>query len=207
MRYLLISILCISVFGCKVATVENFIESEVKSEDQVVNPYFSSTTIDYVYKSDISVYGNEFSGILILKKIAPQKHRIVFTSQFGSTFFDIEIDSESYKIHSIIEQLDRKIILNTLIKDFTLLVKEKDIAVERYYNDRYNVLKNEKGKYSNYYFYNLLDQKLDKIVNTTKRKEKVIILFNDIVEGHLAKNIYIDHKNIKLNIELNFLKK
>ncbi|WP_299181353.1 hypothetical protein [uncultured Aquimarina sp.] len=207
MRYLLISILCISVFGCKVATVENFIESEVKSGDQVVNPYFSSTTIDYVYKSDISVYGNEFSGILILKKIAPQKHRIVFTSQFGSTFFDIEIDSESYKIHSIIEQLDRKIILNTLIKDFTLLVKEKDIAVERYYNDTYNVLKNEKGKYSNYYFYNLLDQKLDKIVNTTKRKEKVIILFNDIVEGHLAKNIYIDHKNIKLNIELNFLKK
>ncbi|WP_108803129.1 hypothetical protein [Aquimarina sp. Aq107] len=207
MRYLLISILCISVFGCKVATVENFIESEVKSEDQVVNPYFSSTTIDYVYKSDISVYGNEFSGILILKKIAPQKHRIVFTSQFGSTFFDIEIDSESYKIHSIIEQLDRKIILNTLIKDFTLLVKEKDIAVERYYNDTYNVLKNEKGKYSNYYFYNLSDQKLDKIVNTTKRKEKVIILFNDIVEGHLAKNIYIDHKNIKLNIELNFLKK
>ncbi|RKN06210.1 hypothetical protein D7035_21060, partial [Aquimarina sp. AD1] len=92
MRYLLISILCISVFSCKVATVENFTESEVKSGDQVVNPYFSSETIDYVYKSDISVYGNEFSGILILKKIAPQKHRIVFTSQFGSTFFDIEID-------------------------------------------------------------------------------------------------------------------
>ncbi|MBQ4804372.1 hypothetical protein J8L88_16020 [Aquimarina sp. MMG015] len=207
MRYLLISILCISVFSCKVATVENFTESEVKSGDQVVNPYFSSETVDYVYKSDISVYGNEFSGILILKKIAPQKHRIVFTSQFGSTFFDIEIDSESYKIHSIIEQLDRKIILNTLIKDFTLLVKEKGMAVQRYHNDTYNVLKNEKGKYSNYYFYNLSDQKLDKIVNTTKRKEKVIVLFNDIAEDHLAKNIYIDHKNIQLNIELNFLKK
>ncbi|WP_405206179.1 hypothetical protein [Aquimarina sp. LLG6339-5] len=207
MRYLLISILCVSVFSCKVATVENFTESEVKSGDQVVNPYFSSTTIDYVYKSDISVYGNEFSGILILKKIAPQKHRIVFTSQFGSTFFDIEIDSESYKIHSIIEQLDRKIILNTLIKDFTLLVKEKGMAVQRYHNDTYNVLKNEKGKYSNYYFYNLSDQKLDKIVNTTKRKEKVIVLFNDIAEDHLANNISIDHKNIRLNIELNFLKK
>ncbi|SEK27775.1 hypothetical protein SAMN04487910_0145 [Aquimarina amphilecti] len=207
MRYLLISIFCVSIFSCKVATVENFIETEVKSDDVVHNPYFSNAAIDYVYKSDISVYGNEFSGILILKRIAPQRHRIVFTSQFGSTFFDIEIGNESYKIHSIVEQLNRKIILNTLIKDFSLLIKENGKVAERYHNDAYNVLKNENDKYSNYYFYNIFDQKLDKIVNATKRKEKVIILFNEISEDQVAENIRIDHKNIRLNIELNFLKK
>ena len=32
-------------------------------------PYFSDPKIDYVYKTNISVYGNELSGIFITKKI------------------------------------------------------------------------------------------------------------------------------------------
>ncbi|MFD2561934.1 hypothetical protein [Aquimarina rubra] len=207
MRCFLISVLFVSIFGCKVTTVENFTKSEVKAEYKVQNPYFSNQEIDYVYKADITVYGNEFSGILILKKITPQKHRMVFTSQFGSTFFDIEFEKETHKINSIIEQLDRKIILNTLIRDFSLLVKETAIVAERYYNDQYNVLENQKDKRSNYYFYNQLDQKLDRIVHASKRKEKFIIIFNDISGDQIAKNIQIDHKNIKLTIELNLLKK
>jgi len=207
MRYLLISILIISVFGCKVATVENFTESEVKSNDVVQNPYFSNANIDYVYKADIAVYGNEFSGILILKKVTPKKHRIVFTSQFGSTFFDIEFEKNQYKINSIVKQLDRKIILNTLIRDFSLLIKERGTVEGKYYDDTYNVLKNVRDKRSNYYFYNQSDMRLHKIVHTTKRKEKFIILFNDVSKDLIAENIRIDHKNIKLNIDLNFLKK
>ncbi|RKN04684.1 hypothetical protein D7036_11945, partial [Aquimarina sp. BL5] len=162
MRYLLISILIISVFGCKVATVDNFTESEVKSNDVVQNAYFSNANIDYVYKADIAVYGNEFSGILILKKVTPKKHRIVFTSQFGSTFFDIEFEKNQYKINSIVEQLDRKIILNTLIRDFSLLIKERGTVEGKYYDDTYNVLKNVRDKRSNYYFYNQSDMRLQK---------------------------------------------
>ncbi|WP_299219028.1 hypothetical protein [uncultured Aquimarina sp.] len=207
MRYLLISILIVSVFGCKVATVDNFMESEVETNDMVKNPYFSNLDIDYVYKADIEVYGNEFSGILILKKITPYKHRIVFTSQFGSTFFDIEFEKDEYKINSIVDQLNRRIILNTLIRDFSLLIKEKGTVEEKYYDTTYNVLKNERDKRSNYYFYNQSNLRLHKIIHATKRKEKFMILFKDVSKDLIAKNIRIDHKNIKLNIELNFLKK
>lgn len=206
MRYLYISILLFSFYSCKVATVKNYIESEVKESDAFENVYFSNATIDYVYKADITVYGNEFSGILIIKKVSEDKHRIVFTSQFGSTFFDIELENDSYKIKSIVEQLNRKIILNTLIRDFSLLVDEKGSVVGKYYNDSYNVLEDRKEKRSNYYFYRLSDERLDKIVQATKRKEKVIVSFNEVSNDQVAKNVKIDHKNIKLNIELNFLK-
>ncbi|MDH7446734.1 hypothetical protein [Aquimarina sp. 2201CG14-23] len=206
MRYLLISILLV-VSGCKVSTVKNFTESEDVLQDVVYNPYFANSEIDYVYKADIAIYGNEFSGILILKKIKAKKHRMVFTSQFGSTFFDIEFDNGTHKINSVIEQLNRKIILNTLIRDFSLLVKEEGIVAEKYFNDTFNVLKNIKDKRNNYYFYNQSDSKLNKIVNASKTKEKFIILFKDISEDQVANNIHIDHKNIKLKIELNFLKK
>ncbi len=206
MRYLIISAVFLLLLGCKVTTVKDFTKSDVTKKDVVSNPYFSNPKVDYVYKADISVYGNDFSGILVLKKITSQKHRMVFTSQFGSTFFDIEFENGSYKINSIVEQLDRKIILNTLINDFSLVVKEEGTVAERFYNKQYNVLKNQDDKRSNYYFYDLSDVRLQKIVNTTKRREKFSIYFKDVSEDLIAKNIRIDHKNIRLTIELNLLK-
>jgi len=207
MRCLLISIVLILFSGCKVTTVADFTKSEIDTDDMVRNPYFSDVKVDYVYKADIAVYGNEFSGILIIKKVGPQKHRIVFTSQFGSTFFDIELENGSHKIVSIIAQLDRKIILNTLVRDFSLLIKEKGIVSDKYYNTKFSVLKNQSDKRSNYYFYRRSDNKLDKIVQTTKRKEKVTLFFKDVSEDYLAEKVVIEHKNIKLTIELNLLKK
>ena len=47
-------------------------------------PYFSSTDVDYVYKANIAVYGNELSGIFIAKKINETTHRVVFTTEFGN---------------------------------------------------------------------------------------------------------------------------
>lgn len=207
MRYLLISIVLFLFSGCKVTTVKDFTKSDIKTDDMVRNPYFSDVALDYVYKADIAVYGNEFSGILIIKKVGLEKHRIVFTSQFGSTFFDIELSNGSHKIISIVAQLDRKIILNTLVRDFSLLIKENGIVSEKYYNSVFTVLKNPKDQRSNYYFYNQSDKKLNKIVHATKRKEKFAIRFIDSPQEHLAEQIRIDHKNIKLNIALNLLKK
>ena len=207
MRYFLISIICVLLSACKVTTVKNFIKTEINEDDAIQNLYFSNSEFDYVYKSDIAVYGNEFSGILIIKKIALQKHRMVFTSQFGSTFFDIEFEKDTYKINTIVEQLDRKIILNTLLRDFALLVKEKEIVAQRYFTNTYTIFENQKNKRSNYYFYNQKDTSLDKIVHTTKYKEKFTIFFRNITQNQIAENIRIDHKNIKLSIELNLLKK
>ncbi|MBW1297175.1 hypothetical protein [Aquimarina litoralis] len=207
MRYLYISIFLFCCISCKVATVKDYTETDIEGDELFQNPYFSSSVVDYVYKADIKVYGNEFSGILILKKVAPLKHRIVFTSQFGTTFFDLEIENDSYRINSIVEQLDRKIILNTLIRDFSLLIKEKGAVTGKYYNDEFTVLQSDSNKRSNYYFYELANKRLHKIVQATKRKEKVIIRFKEFSNNQVAENIRIDHKNIKLNIELNFLKK
>jgi len=207
MRYLFISILVVLFSGCKVATVENYIKSEVQQQELILNTYFSDAQVDYVYKADIAVYGNEFSGILILKKIAPEKHRMVFTSQFGSTFFDIELYKDSHKINTIVKQLDRKIILNTLIRDFSLLVAEKGIVTEKYYDDTYSVLKNKTKKRNNYYFYTQSDQRLNRIIHTTRRNEKFSILFNDVSMNNISKQVQINHNTIKLNIKLNLLKK
>ncbi|RXM48522.1 hypothetical protein [Flavobacterium sp. YO12] len=168
-------------------------------------PYFSDSKTDYVYKTNISVYGNELSGIFIAKKINDTTHRIVFTTEFGNKLMDFEISETDFKVNSIVSELDRKILINTLKEDFRLLLKKQYLIQEQFENESDNIYKSADGKRDNYIFVSKKDQKLEKIVHASKTKEKFTLYFNS--ENNIfAEKIQIIHQNIKLKIELNYFK-
>lgn len=205
MRYLLISILYIVCIGCGVAVVDEYTTLQ-KEGASIENPYFSNPAEDYVYKANITFYGNELSGILIIKKIDKDTHRLLCTTQFGNTLFDIEFTKGGYTVRSVIDDLNKKIILNTLIRDFDVLLKEHRIVTTRYTNAIYEVRKNKEKKRYHYYYYKKPEGVLSKIVHTTKNKNKFTIQFVG-VKGNLVEQIQIKHQNIKLAIQLQTLKK
>lgn len=167
--------------------------------------YFSDSKTDYVYKTNISVYGNELSGIFIAKKINDTTHRIVFTTEFGNKLMDFEISETDFKVNSIVSELDRKILINTLKEDFRLLLKKEYLIQEQFENESADIYKSADGKRDNYIFISKKDQKLEKIVHSSKTKEKFTLLFNS--ENNIfAEKIQIIHQNIKLKIELNYFK-
>ncbi len=169
------------------------------------NTYFANPEIDYVYKANISVCDNELTGIFIAKKINETTHRVVFTTEFGNKLLDFEISETNFKINSIVEELDRKILINTLKNDFRLLLKKDFLVAAKYENTQNRVYKNEDGKMYNYLFSSALDGKLYKIAQASKTKEKINISFT--TESNIfADNIIIQHYNIKLRIELNYFK-
>jgi len=168
-------------------------------------PYFSDSKNDYVYKANITVYGNELSGIFIAKKINDATHRIVFTTEFGNKLMDFEISETDFKVNSIVSELDRKILINTLKEDFRLLLKKEYVIQEQFENESANIYKSEDGNRDNYIFLSKKDQKLEKIVHSSKTKEKFTLFFNS--ENNIfAEKIQIIHQNIKLKIELNYFK-
>jgi len=168
-------------------------------------PYFSDSKTDYVYKTNISVYGNELSGIFIAKKINDTTHRIVFTTEFGNKLMDFEISETDFKVNSIVSELDRKILINTLKEDFRLILKKEYLIQEQFENESADIYKSADGKRDNYIFISKKDQKLEKIVHSSKTKEKFTLLFNS--ENNIfAEKIQIIHQNIKLKIELNYFK-
>ena len=177
-------------------------EVNVKTYD---NPYFSNSEIDYVYKANISVYGNELSGIFIAKKINESTHRVVFTTEFGNKLLDFEISENDFKINSIVDELNKKILINTLKTDFRLLLKKHYLVNEEFENQTFNVFKSEDKNKFNYLFESKTDSKLTKIVRSSKRKEKFSIIFTT-ENNTFAQNIVIKHESIKLKIELNYLK-
>lgn len=168
-------------------------------------PYFSDSKTDYVYKTNITVYGNEISGIFIAKKINDTTHRIVFTTEFGNKLLDFEISDTNFKVNSIVSELDRKILINTLKEDFRLLLKKEYLIQEQFENDTDDIYKSNDGKRDNYLFISKKNHKLEKVVHSSKTKEKFTLTFTS--ENNIfAEKIQIIHQNIKLKIELNYFK-
>ena len=105
----------------------------------------------------------------------------------------------------ILEDLDKKIIVNTLQKDFKLLITESAEVLEQYASEGNRIYRTKSGNRFNFYFFKDEDSSFYKIVQTSKSKEKVTIVFNS--EEDPAQQITIDHSNIKLKIDLDYFKK
>lgn len=203
-QFLLINcFLAVVLISCGSVT-KNYTSKKLDKTSYTV-PYFADSKTDYVYKTNISVYGNELSGIFIAKKINDTTHRIVFTTEFGNKLMDFEISENEFKVNSIVSELDRKILINTLKEDFRLLLKKQYLIQEQFENETSDIYKSADGKRDNYIFISKNDQKLEKIVHSSKTKEKFTLLFNS--ENNIfAEKIQIIHQNIKLKIELNYFK-
>ena len=205
MRYLPISILFLLITSCSLQTTKNLIVKEV-SHIEVDNPYFSNTYIDYIYKAKIDIYGRKFGGILIIKKIDENSHRLIFTTEFGNKLFDFLFENDTVINNFVIEELDKKFIVNTLRNDFRLLVSEKNKVLNQFDSGLEDIYKTIDDKQFNFYFINKKSHTLDKITRTSKSKVIVEVLFSN-VESVIANSILIHHKNIKLNIALELFKK
>ena len=201
MRFLISSGLFILLISCKTYEVPNATKLE-SSQKKFQNSYFSDSVKDYVYKANIEVYGKQLGGVFVAKKINDTLHRAVLTTDFGNTLLDFEVSENSFKVNYCVEELNKKIVLNTLKKDFRLVFREKYSVEEVFENQTHTIFKTKKGNHFNYLFENKSNKRLTKLLHTNKTKEKVVISF----EGKnttFAEKINIEHKNIKLKIELN----
>lgn len=197
MRYLLIS-LCLLMVGCSsYPKKNNFIVDEVKLS-KTLNPYFSDS-IDYVYKAQISVRNNNFGGILIIKKINKEEHRVVFATEMGNTLFDFSYIGEDFKVNSILKEMDKKILINLLKKDFKVLIENEPQRINSFKKDENKIV--QASIYSKDYFYFFNENSLRKIVKITNGKENTSFIFSEIYND-IAKNIQILHTKINLEISL-----
>ena len=205
-RLLAISFFSIVAFAsCSLKTTEGLRQVHF-NKTEIENPYFSNAEIDYVYKAKIEVYGKNFGGILIIKKIGNQNHRIVFTTEFGNKLFDFQFDGDTFTKHFVAEDLDKKFIVNILKYDFKLLVDENANVLAVFESKNQRIYQTETAERFNFYFLGNESEQLEKIINTSKTKEKVVIDFTSS-DGKIADVIAIKHNNIKLKIDLEKFKK
>jgi len=75
------------------------------------------------YTASIDVMGKHLSGLLLIKQMPDYSYRLVFTNEAGATFLDFKfLPDGSFEAVSVISQLDKKPVIETLKKDFELML-------------------------------------------------------------------------------------
>lgn len=118
---LLISITSCSISGYRPLTNPN--------DKEIVDLFvFNEGFQKVIYKTNIDIYSNNLTGITLIKK-TDSAYRVVSMSELGLKYFDIEFPFDKTKlsvIHYIMEPLNKKLLVNMLIKDFSLLFYPPD---------------------------------------------------------------------------------
>lgn len=201
MRFLPISICFILALSCGSYPKKQDLVKQSTVTSTLSNPYFSNPNQDYVYKANIEVYGRNFGGIFIVKKLGNQNHRIVFTTEMGNKLFDFSFINDNFKVNFIMDELNRKILINILKNDFKVLITDPIKIKNSYQSGGIDIFETEILKKTYFYYHS---QYLDKIVRTANGKEKVSFKFSENNDS-IAKHIQIEHSNIQLEINLKSL--
>lgn len=200
MRYLLISIILVAFSSCASYVKKNGLTETNAKDDSVINPYFTDIEKDYVYKAKIKVYKKNFGGILVVKKIAPEEHRIVFTTEMGSKILDFSFKKDTFKVNYILDEMNKKLLINILKRDFRVLITEKLSVFNQFAQNDSKVFKTEIENKTYYLFKE--KELLKRMIRVGQGKEKVGFYFSKI-NDNIARSIQIKHQNIQLTINLN----
>lgn len=203
-RSFLINLSLLSVvFSCTPEMVKEFTPLD-GHKTSFTSPYFSDPSADYIYKANVTVYNKAFGGIFIAKKVNDSTHRVVFTTEFGNKLFDLELTEQNFKVNFIMDELNRKIIINTLKRDFMLLLRDDFKVDKQFENAGFLVYRSQDRSRYNYIFEDKTKKLPLKVIQTKGRKEKIIMDFNPLNKT-TAEKIVIAHQNIPLKIELHLM--
>jgi hypothetical protein len=193
------SFILLGIISCKSFELTNAskVENTTKS---VENNYFSSPE-DYLYKCHMEVYGNDISGILVMKKIDEKTHRVVMTTDFGNKMIDFEISENNFKLNYVLADLDKKMVINFLKNDFQLLLKKNFSVQEKLENKDSTIFVSNEDKNTYYLYFNKDSKLLQQLIYTKNKKEKIDFNF-EAKNPIFADKIVLQHKDYKIRIEL-----
>lgn len=206
---LLSSLLLLFLSACKFGHYGSMVTPVPASNDTLV-PIFDNNFNSFLFKTNIRVYGKEFSGLLVTKQLQQNDYRVVFTTELGMKLFDFEFKDTSFTLHHCVPQFNRPALLRTIQKDIQILlmssVKQNKLNVLEDKKHQYVVFKTKDEGLFDYYFVEKKSKKITRIEHSKKRIKKTTFTLSNY-DGQVPGMVLIKHHDIKLQIELNLLKK
>ena len=195
------------IFILPIIILQSCATTDIKKSDKLFNynKILSDTSKSYLYKTEINLYDNYFSGIMVFK---PKKngHRVVFMNEIGMKFFDIELLADSFKIHQIFEPMNKKMLIKLLVNDFNvLLMNNLSKGIEFYIENETNTNIIKIINKKELYYLNNLTNVPEKAVQYSTLKKHTFIRYENYNE-QIPGLIHIKHTNLKFEIILSLIK-
>ena len=163
-----------------------------KTTQTVKNPHFSVGE-QYLYRVTITAYGHTFSGLLAAKITADNAWRVALTTDFGNTLFDFEKKEGRVGVNYAFPDLNRKVIINTLIADFQKLLQTHFVVIQKYVDGATEVQQCREGSDIVYLFTS--GTSLSKQLNMKAKSLYTTFTYT-------PDNITIEHHTLKIQILL-----
>ena len=163
-----------------------------KTTETVKNPHFSVGE-QYLYRAIITAYGHTFSGLLAAKITADNAWRVALTTDFGNTLFDFEKKEGRVEVNYALPDLNRKVIINTLIADFQKLLQTHFVVIQKYVDSTTEVQQCREGSDIVYLFTS--GTNLSKQLNMKAKSLYTTFTYT-------PDNITIEHHTLKIQIVL-----
>lgn len=200
MKYLHFSIFVLALSACSsyyknIQSVKTASGCAEQSRPQRIATSWFDTSIDVV--------GKHLSGIMLIKEMPDGSSRIVFTNESGLTIFDFEFDTTGkFAVRKIISQLDKKPVIQTLRKDFSLLLGIPfQGELQQWEMNQETYLGVVEGKEKIYYVVTPACIPMKRFEIGSRRKRKVSITFEG-TDARLPQRIVISHFTFDMTIAL-----
>lgn len=166
---------------------------------------FEKTT----YKTNLTVMGNNLSGILLIKKTSEEEFRFVFVSEIGLKYFDLGIKNsnvkQEYTTHYLMPALNRGETKDILFNDFSKLTiqylsKSKPIIYKQTTTENIAIKYNEPDNES-VYFLDDNNSNIERILwkNNITGKSQIILSH---YHTSIPQQIEISNKKYGLNMDM-----
>lgn len=164
---------------------------------------FKPAITTVLYNTYVNVVGNHLSGLLIIKQMPDSSLRLVFSSETGFKFFDFEFSQNNFKVHYIINKMNRKSVIKTLRKDFELVLMNNLNFADGY------ILKSDSNNYYTFpsgkdHYYYITDPACKELLwmERGSKKKKVTEAVAKDYKGSIADSISIKHTGFEFEIGL-----
>lgn len=189
-----IFILLIFLQSCSIYT-QNFQEKE--NSISTYTPYYLENFREANFKVSIEAFGNQFGGIMVAKRFNANHYRVAMMNEFGGKLLDFELIDQQLKLNYAIEQLDRKMLLKLLEKDFSMIFTENNSILKSYHSEENQILATKNS------IYYILNQNYLNEIHFAKNKLKTRIEVISTEEN--LPNFEINHENMPIKIFLHLL--
>jgi hypothetical protein len=204
MRYLLF-VSIIMIISCR-SPYRNLPVAEGRSGCPVkFKPVFKSE----LFNTQVNVVGKHLSGLLLVKTMPDNSLRMVFSNEAGFKYFDFEFTATGeFRVHYVISQMNKKAVLQTLRKDFELVLMRFSKPEASYVlkKDSLYFYAYPQQKEVDYYITDASCSRLIGIEKASGRKTKVRVIMENYRNG-VPDTIGITHNNFNFNIGLKHLER
>ncbi|MBC8314445.1 MAG: hypothetical protein ISR57_04020 [Bacteroidales bacterium] len=198
------SIILIVILGCVSVKPKDLRQTAESS-----NPIYSFHFEKALFRASMEVKKNELTGLVFIKKMPDSTYRIVFSNEFGMTYFDLEIHEDSFQVIYCFEPMNKKMLLNILEIDFRLLIGNNSTSKGKWYLQELTNHQVYHVKDKKFNTWNTFSTNCDTLLSQTASSN----IFNQTIINYLAyrdsfpSKIHIQNPFINLDLKLTLLSK